>query len=114
MLNKKGISPLITTILLISFVVAFGASFVTFAGSYYQGSVLNKSVECKDYLINFIELNKENVECASKSKFPYALAVSYKNEPWSDFECYTNKASATSRVCDTNIPLGKIWVPETV
>jgi len=110
MFNKKGISPIIATMLLVAFAVAIGASFVSYAGFYFEQKSSDKA-DCKNYLINFFELDKTKSFCAAQSSVPYAAKFEYTNKPVSKSGCYVSIASGTSRICDGKNLVGDTWIP---
>ena len=110
MFNKRGISPIIATMLLVALAVAVGTSFVSYAGSYFEQKSINKAAECKDYLINFFELDKAKSFCEAQSNAPYAVKFGYNSKPVSQSKCYISVASGTSRICNGKILADNTWI----
>ena len=110
MFNKKGISPLIATMLLVALAVAIGASFVSYAGFYFEQKPSGKA-DCKDYLINFFELDKTKSFCAAQAGVPYAAKFEYNGNPVPKSGCYVSIASGTSRICDGKHIVDGTWIP---
>ena len=112
MFNKKGINPVIATILLVSFAVAIGVSFVSFAGSYVENKSTNKASDCKEYILDFFELDSTKQLCQSKFRIPFSMKFWYKDKPKPETDCYVNIASGTSRICSVKSNLTeKTWAP---
>lgn len=109
MLNKRGISPLIATALLVAVAVAIGASVVSYGGVYFEQRSSGKA-DCKEYMINFFELDKTKSSCA-QSQIPYAAKFEYTSKPASKSDCYVSIASGTSRICDGKELVEETWVP---
>ena len=110
MFNKKGVSPLIATIVLVALAVAIGASFVSYAGTYFEQKSSGKT-GCKDYLVNFFELDKTKNFCEAQSGIPYAAKFEYDKKAVSKSGCYVSIASGTSRICDGQHFVDETWVP---
>lgn len=110
MINKKGISPLISTILLVALAVAIGTSIVSYSGKYFESQSLNKNLECRDYGVAFFELDKSKNTC---SGFKSQLLLKFwgdKNKPLSEKECYASVASGTSHICNAKpVFIDKTW-----
>ena len=110
--NKRGMSPIIATIMLVAFVVAVGVSFVSFAGSYVEQKSGNKTSACKEYALDFFQLDKTKQICVSKFEAPFSIKFWSSNKPKTDTECYVNVASGTSKICNAEgVITEKAWTP---
>lgn len=109
--NKRGISPIIATMLLVAFAVAVGASFVSFAGFYFETKSLNKTIGCKDYIIDFFELDRTKDFCILQFEVPFALKFEFGRKPSSTSNCYVSVASGTSKLCNAEPFVDKTWIP---
>ena len=111
MFNKKGLSPIIATTLLVALAVALGASFVTYTGALFEKKGAGKT-ECSDFLVNFFELDSTKNSCTSKSGTPVALKFNQGDKKDLQTDCYVSIASGTSRLCNTKVVyINNTWVP---
>ena len=111
MFNKKGLSPIIATTLLVALAVALGASFVTYAGALFEKKGAGKA-ECSDYLVNFFELDSTKNSCTSQPGTPVALKFNQDSKQDAPTDCYISVASGTSRICNTKVVyINNTWVP---
>lgn len=112
MFNKKSMNPLISTTLLVAFAAAIGASFVSYAGFYFETKSLNKALECDNYIVDFFGLDKTKTFCTYKFTLPLAVKFGYKNKPVSETNCYISIASGTSQICSAEkLLINKTWIP---
>lgn len=110
MFNKKGINPLIATMLLVALAVAIGTSFVSYAGVYFQSKLL-KDEGCKSYFVDFFELNRQKSICASQLNAPFALKFEHGNKQAMKTECYVSIASGTGQLCNAKaIFFNNTWI----
>lgn len=95
-LHKKGMSPLIATILLITFAVSIGVTLMNFGGLYYQERLLGEP-HCSKVAINAFELirNKECMKHESGSIFNFYLAKDIVSTP----ECYRGVVTGNGKLC---------------
>lgn len=98
MINKRGISPLIATMLLVALAVAIGVSFVSYAGVYFNSKSTNKS-QCAEYSVDFFLRDNSKPQCARFGS-AYLLKFWDKDKPSSDSGCYLSTASGTSSICN--------------
>ena len=111
MLRKKGMSPLIATILLLALAVALGSSLVSYAGFYFQTKPANTTIGCKYYVINFLGLDKSKELCTTKFKTTLALKILDKNKKLTENECYSIIASGSSNICNLDQSLvDNTWI----
>ena len=107
--NKKAMSPIIATMLLVAFAVSIGVTFISFAQSYINSGPKGK--ECHDYTVEYLAADLSNIHCTSSNPF----ALRFLNGSQKDPECYTQKGHGTSKICDVKEDLnGKIWFPNEV
>ena len=107
--SKKGMNPLVTTILLIAVAVAVGVTFVTYTGSFYHEKF--KPEDCQDVSLSFLQLNKMSIICKD---FNNELILSFRDDA-AKKECYTMLASGTGRVCSLAAVKDKpTWVPAEI
>jgi hypothetical protein len=106
---KRGISPLIATMLLISLSVSIGATIMSVGGLYYE-KVKLEGPTCSKVLINAFELGDDR-KC--QSNIPKSILNFYDvNENIGTPECYEVVATGKGEVCTTsNVILNVTWSP---
>ena len=108
-LYKKGISPIIATILLIALAVSIGATIISFGGVYWEKVKLGDS-SCSKILINAFEL-EDKKQCESY-RFKSIIKFYYINETPTYPQCYSGVATGTGDICKTSdIHLESSWAP---
>jgi flagellin-like protein len=108
-LFKRGMSPIITTILLIALVVSVGATVMSFGGAYY-GQLKSKDSHCSMVLLNAFELEGkkqcQNYEFKSIFNF-YSI-----DEPIVPPQCYKGIGTGKGNICvESDELLNFTWVP---
>jgi len=111
-LFKRGMSPIIATILLIAFAVSIGATIISQTGVVWERIRLEDS-ECSKVLINAFNLEKtkqcENYEFESILKF-YLL-----NETVITPTCYSIVGTGKGDICvRQDLILGSNWAPTSI
>lgn len=106
---KRGISPIIATMLLIALAVSIGATVMNFGGIYYEERRL-KDGDCSEMLIGAFEVKDEKqcegYQIASLINF-YSLDEAIINP-----ECYKEVATGKWDVCVKPKPfLDSSWAP---
>jgi hypothetical protein len=110
MSDKKGLSPIISTTLLVALAVAVGVSIVTYAGVLFEKKSLDRL--CNNYVIDFFELDNTKNVCISQFELPLALKFKHDTKPTKETDCYISIASGTSRICNTKeFSINNTWVP---
>ena len=105
----KGMSPIISTILLIAFAVSIGVTIMKFGGIYYE-NLRAKDISCSNVLINAFKLKDE------------WLCRDYEYNPILNFysadklvrppECYSEIVTGDGRICAaSNTLLNFTWAP---
>jgi flagellin-like protein len=100
MLSKKGVSPLIATVLLISFAVALGAVVMNWAGQ------IGVSDACNDVEISVVTLNNEQQACYAPALEQVKVGISNGEAPiiGVQMNVYSAKGNAQAQVLQTLDP----------
>ncbi len=108
-LFKKGISPIIATILLIALAVSIGATVISLGGFYYEKFRLEDST-CSEVLINAFEL-EEGRGCQNY-EFKSIFNFYHPSETVVDPDCYKKVAMGKGDVCvASEVLLNYTWSP---
>ena len=108
-LLKRGMSPIIATILLIALAVSIGATVMSLGGVYYE-KFRSKDADCSEVLINAFELDQKS-QCQSY-EYKSILSFYYPNETIVTPQCYNGVATGKGSVCvKPELLLGSSWVP---
>ena len=108
-LSKRGMSPMIATILLITLAVSIGATVISLGGFYYE-KVISGDSDCSKVLINVF--NIENKKQCEEYRFESIIKFYYINETPTTPQCYSGVATGTADICKSpNILLDSEWVP---
>ena len=108
-LGKRGMSPIIATILLIAFAVSIGATITTLGGFYHE-KVSSGDSDCYKVLINVFDI--ENKEQCKDYGFKSIVKFYYINETPTTPQCYREVATGTADICrSSDILLDLDWVP---
>jgi|SRR3989338_5363244 len=111
MKSKRGMSPLIATMLLVALAVAIGTSFVSYVGLYIEKNSANSTIECKSYIVDLFELDRTKDAC-SQLKNPLAMKFWDSKKSASETECYISIASGTTRICNAQpLIMESTWAP---
>ena len=107
-LFKRGISPLIATMLLIALAVSIGVTVISFGGLYIE-KVRIEGAECLDVQIKAFGLDDQSSQCrnyGSEPIFNFYPADEQVIEP----KCYTEIATGKGNICPPGIFLNSTWV----
>lgn len=108
-LYKKGMSPLVATILLIAFAVSIGATVMSFGGVYYE-KYRTEKVSCSKALISTFEL--EDKEQCQNYEFKSILNFYSSGESVKTPECYKETGTGKGDLCSTSEKLfDNTWIP---
>ena len=108
-LHKKGISPLIATILLISLAISIGATLMNLGGIYYE-KFREEKLSCSKALIGAFELEKE--EQCKGYEFESILNFYKSDDSIKSPECYREIGSGKGSLCITSEKIfERSWTP---
>tara|TARA_Y100000310_G_C20674597_1_gene812230 strand:- start:1610 stop:1963 length:354 start_codon:yes stop_codon:yes gene_type:complete len=111
-LYKKGISPLVATILLIAFAVSIGATVMSFGGVYYE-KYRGEKVSCSKSLISTFEL--EDKEQCRNYEFKSILNFYSAGEDVETPECYKETGTGKGDLCSTSEKVfDNTWIPTKI
>ena len=107
-LFKRGISPIVATVLLIALAVSVGAVIINIGGVYI--GKFGKNISCSDFEIRAFEL-EDDLKCKGYEFNPivnfYRLEETIKTP-----ECYTEVAEGDGKVCIApDVVLDSTWTP---
>ena len=108
-LFKRGISPIIATMLLIALAVSVGATVMSFGGIYYEERRL-KDGDCSEILISAFEV-EDKKQCEG---YQIASLINFysPDETVIDPKCYKEVATGKWDACVAPEPfLGSSWAP---
>ena len=109
MLYKKGMSPIIATILLIALAVSIGATVISLGGIYWEKIKLGDG-GCSNFQISAFELEKGK-ECQGY-KYETILNFYTLNETKTDPQCYSGIATGEAKICVKREGiLDYTWIP---
>lgn len=95
-LFKRGMSPIIATMLLIALAVSIGATIMSFGGLYYE-EIRLKDASCSKIIINAFELEGKK-QCQD---YEFKSIVNFYNvdEIVTTPECYSGIATGKGDIC---------------
>jgi len=107
MFNKKGMSPLIATILLIALAVSIGATIMSVGGIYYENFKVDKS-SCSRSLVTFFEL-KKNTACQDY-ELSSILNFYRSDDTVGNLKCYDQVGTGKGDFCiESETLFDKTW-----
>ena len=111
-LSKRGMSPVISTILLIAFAVSIGATIISLGGFYHEKVRLGDG-DCYKVLVKVFDI--ENKEQCKDYGFKSIVKFYYINETPTTPQCYREVATGTADICrSSDILLDSEWVPAEI
>lgn len=108
-LFKRGMSPIIATMLLIALAVSIGATIMSFGGLYYE-KIRLKDATCSKILINAFELEGKR-QCRDY-EFKSIVNFYHVNEDVKAPQCYIGIAAGKGNICTKSDKLLNFtWAP---
>ncbi|MBR9705460.1 hypothetical protein GOV14_00330 [Candidatus Pacearchaeota archaeon] len=107
--NKRGVSPLAITIVLIALAVSIGAVIMNLGGIYVK-KIQSQDLECKKVFINSFELEK-TPQCKN-IQFDPIVYFFLNNQTENDIQCYQRSLIGKGDICLTSeILFNYGWTP---
>lgn len=107
-MHKKGMSPLIATVLLIAFAVSVGATVMSVGGVYYE-KLRTSEGDCSESLLSVFEL--ENTDECKSYEFNPIINFYGSNENVKSPKCYKVVGTGKGELCSSKDLSANTWAP---